>query len=1172
MSAPASVQTAPAKPLAPMVSSAGSLLQRKCACGGSPGLDGKCPSCHTKRLTNRSSLIQTKLKVGQPDDRYEREADDVATAVMRMPRLTMRCDAEKEDKPKPTTTLPLIQRQVAIAGEEDEEDALIQRKPQADSRPASASQQAGQVGEDHQESIRASEESLNAEELTRGGSVLPTELRSYFESSLGYDLSKVRIHHGDGAVRANERLGARAFTVGSHVWLGQGQPLGVSHTLAHEFVHVIQQTQPSMLPGGAHTRGGPVLRADRSIQREEVFWGAGKDFEPADEVQDAIVAKKKDIKKEVWMPGANRRGVRLPDKGDEPDKEKGRADLFKSDNGKRVGLYFRTVSKCFPEGEPENLPRGQAPLVEKSDGRVELQYLSDAPETIRLGEVKPLAFIERSSGAAQVDGYKEGIEKTAGLLNSLRDRVKTQPPLAAKTTSDCPVPLIKGKDKKWSPIVEFLDATDYGEKAETLIPVASGRKRKLALYTFDETGTPPKRTVILPPKDLQRHVYGDLYYIIHQGVNYGVVTYAWILSNPIDLTDEINRLTRVQQGYEARARAAHNRLVVPLLQPVISQAPAGTVQQLRKPTPIQREPARQILRRQPKPTSAAKEPPALDANFNLKAWLADHQKLGNELKSPKVTENNDAVKFLGGAVKAQKQLERLVPNAAVSGKIKGAAGLEKQYPIPNLLTGSAVPGRTAEKREMTLPEMAALVELWTSRKVVPLAYLRKVFGGFIAGVLNWLGGIPERFRKWREDHDKNDDVITQDEAEKAGKHGKLFTAILRIAWKALKIAVGKAFGQAVQLLLRSTKSGVFKHFKNLFIFDVLKADDPGGPLAYALGLQQKIESKYQDLQGLLKEALAPFAEFVDKFRHFIDFLNNFRQVKDILSQIKNTLRLIKYSACAAGGWVGIAKCLIKSPAEDLMVMFLNICSVRKEIASILFGLGWVSSLPREIARTMRSAILFLLPGDMNDLIDEIPFIRPESVELSCDPPPAGAAPSTSGGQPGKGVPGGGGAGAGGTAGSVPGDGEGEGVFAIDAKNVAGAEKPSNVLRGYSVHALEPDCSHVELYKSGAGNKAELTRTIDVLVQDRKTKSPVVVIRNVKVRILNVIHRGSGIGRVEYTPLNAERLCPTEPAEVRRGCLAALPNELHDARLRTDPKKGTIYGELPYCSALEELRE
>ena len=60
-----------------------SVLQRQCACGGSPGPSGECVQCRKKRLLD--SPLQAKLRINQPGDRFEREADRMADVVMRMP-------------------------------------------------------------------------------------------------------------------------------------------------------------------------------------------------------------------------------------------------------------------------------------------------------------------------------------------------------------------------------------------------------------------------------------------------------------------------------------------------------------------------------------------------------------------------------------------------------------------------------------------------------------------------------------------------------------------------------------------------------------------------------------------------------------------------------------------------------------------------------------------------------------------------------------------------------------------------------------------------------------------------------------------------------------------------------------------------------------------------------
>jgi hypothetical protein len=75
------------------------LLQRQCACGGG------CPRCQDELG------IQTKLKISEPGDKYEQEADRIADEVMRMPE-------------------PSVQRQVEPEEEKEEEEMLLSRQLQ----------------------------------------------------------------------------------------------------------------------------------------------------------------------------------------------------------------------------------------------------------------------------------------------------------------------------------------------------------------------------------------------------------------------------------------------------------------------------------------------------------------------------------------------------------------------------------------------------------------------------------------------------------------------------------------------------------------------------------------------------------------------------------------------------------------------------------------------------------------------------------------------------------------------------------------------------------------------------------------------------------------------------------------------------------------------------------
>ncbi|GAA0451738.1 DUF4157 domain-containing protein [Streptomyces olivaceiscleroticus] len=84
--------------------------------------------------------------------------------------------------------------------------------------------------------------------LRSGGRPLSGTTRADMEARLGADFSDVRIHDDSAAKASAAEVGARAYTSGNHVVIGDGG--ADRHTLAHELTHVIQQRQ------------GPVAGAD----------------------------------------------------------------------------------------------------------------------------------------------------------------------------------------------------------------------------------------------------------------------------------------------------------------------------------------------------------------------------------------------------------------------------------------------------------------------------------------------------------------------------------------------------------------------------------------------------------------------------------------------------------------------------------------------------------------------------------------------------------------------------------------------------------------------------------------------------------------------------------------------------------------------------------------------
>ena len=151
---------------------------------------------------------QAELALGAPDDRYEREADRIATRLASEIGTSAACASDAEGSAGP---------QLAAAAE--------------GAAPArSAAEADGTRGDG-----------------TRGdGRPLPGPLRQSMERAFGVDLDGVRVHSDTDATRLNDHLQSHAFTAGRHIFIASGafspQTARGRALLAHEAAHVVQQT------------------------------------------------------------------------------------------------------------------------------------------------------------------------------------------------------------------------------------------------------------------------------------------------------------------------------------------------------------------------------------------------------------------------------------------------------------------------------------------------------------------------------------------------------------------------------------------------------------------------------------------------------------------------------------------------------------------------------------------------------------------------------------------------------------------------------------------------------------------------------------------------------------------------------------------------------------------
>ncbi|HEY4329328.1 MAG TPA: DUF4157 domain-containing protein [Phycisphaerae bacterium] len=176
------------------------ILQRSCSCGGEgSSLSGECEECAAKRL-------QKSLIIGQSNDPYEQQADQVASAVMHSSR----------GKPAVAPAItPVVRRAPA-------------RSSRAPAAPAAA------VAPPIVHSV-----------LSSSGAALDPSARSFFEPRFGHNFGDVRVHTDAQAAQSARMVGARAYAVGNHLVFGDSQyaphTSAGRHLLAHELTHVLQQ-------------------------------------------------------------------------------------------------------------------------------------------------------------------------------------------------------------------------------------------------------------------------------------------------------------------------------------------------------------------------------------------------------------------------------------------------------------------------------------------------------------------------------------------------------------------------------------------------------------------------------------------------------------------------------------------------------------------------------------------------------------------------------------------------------------------------------------------------------------------------------------------------------------------------------------------------------------------
>ena len=243
------------------VLAAGTFVQRThLSCDEPENMSVPCPPGAEDRekeeLEELPSGVQAKLTVSHPGDAYEIEADHIADRIMReadtaLPALPARYAAPAQIHRACTSCATGGGTCPKCVEEENAKNVVSRSAMPFLARKAPVDGHSAGVGASKSSPVTLPPRVISSIESAKSqGHALPATVQDFFGSRLPYDFSGVRIHRSSQAVVAARQLRARAFTVGRDIVFGAGEyapeTSAGKRLLAHELVHVVQQTRPSL--------------------------------------------------------------------------------------------------------------------------------------------------------------------------------------------------------------------------------------------------------------------------------------------------------------------------------------------------------------------------------------------------------------------------------------------------------------------------------------------------------------------------------------------------------------------------------------------------------------------------------------------------------------------------------------------------------------------------------------------------------------------------------------------------------------------------------------------------------------------------------------------------------------------------------------------------------------
>jgi hypothetical protein len=185
----------------------------------------------TARSNAPSKAAPSRLRIGEPNDSFEREADRVADEVMAG-------GSAKRDWSLSRMSISAPLQRDSACGEAEAANAPGECEQRQENEALQL---------ESEDPTQASQvPPIVKKALSSPGRPLDPAIRNFFEASFGHDFRRVRVHTDADAAASSRAIGARAYATGEQIIFGASQyrpeSRGGLHLLAHELSHVVQQS------------------------------------------------------------------------------------------------------------------------------------------------------------------------------------------------------------------------------------------------------------------------------------------------------------------------------------------------------------------------------------------------------------------------------------------------------------------------------------------------------------------------------------------------------------------------------------------------------------------------------------------------------------------------------------------------------------------------------------------------------------------------------------------------------------------------------------------------------------------------------------------------------------------------------------------------------------------